>query len=232
MKLKSIGIAALVVGALAVSGCGGNGGPLVNSTIKLRLAHFANNATPINGIAGTTIFGEAVPFGSVGNYTTLIRPNSAIRMVVENAQTGTRFLNEDQTLPNNSGLTYYLYENSSNTRFVGSTSANVTPSGNPGFKFVHVNKAADTVTVDVYVHTTTDNILNINPRWRNVAFGASTPYLAFAPGQWVVTATIAGSKTAVFSSPIQNFASNSAYTGFLYANTQGQPTLLLQSDQG
>jgi hypothetical protein len=64
--------------------------------------------------------------------------------------------------------------------------------------------------VDIYV-TADGNIAEVTPAFADVAFKAETGYVSLPAGDYVVTVTLAGTKTAAIEAPVE-LAANSIYT--------------------
>ncbi len=76
-------------------------------------------------------------------------------------------------------------------------------------RLVHASSLAGNV--DIYVTASAD-ISNATPAFANVAFKAETGYVSLLPGNYVVTVTPAGSKTAAIGPVALTLAGNKIYT--------------------
>ncbi len=76
-------------------------------------------------------------------------------------------------------------------------------------RLVHASTLAGNV--DIYVTATAD-ISSATPAFANVAFKAETGYVSLLPGNYVVTVTPAGSKTAAIGPVALTLAGNKIYT--------------------
>lgn len=177
MKLKT---AFLVLAALGVLGCGGNGNSLINvPNPRVRFANLMPGIASAKAKVGSDTISSDIPFGTVSDYA--ITPNGTKDLTVG-----------DSTFNNLSSLTNQLFETNKHYTGVGFGTAtrgillleeneSAASANTVAIRIAHASEGFSAM--DVYItDAAAGNSLPASPSFASVATGTTTTYTNLAVG--------------------------------------------------
>lgn len=180
------------------------------STANVRVVHAVSDAPAVDVLLNNN---KAIPNLAFPNFTTYARltPGAYNVKVAAAADNKVVVINADLNLAAGSYATVLatgsLGQNNITPLVLADTPRRIATEAQ--VRLVHASTLAGNV--DIYVTATTD-ISSATPAFANVAFKAETGYVSLLPGNYVVTVTPAGSKTAAIGPVALTLAGNKIYT--------------------
>lgn len=216
MTIKSIGLIAAV--ALVGAGCGTKeaAGPLepTGATGRVRFVNLINDPTriPVNAILESVPFGVNLGYGattpstlpspSTANYSAILSGSRSM-VLKKTADTSVTVATISFTVADNTDYTVYATGGnggSAVTNFINTDANPAPPAGQAEVRITNVSPSAGAL--DVFVTAPNADLSTATPTAANLAYQASSPYLALTAGTYQVRAVPAGTAAGARSTSV------------------------------
>lgn len=215
--------------AVLLAACSNSGHP--QNTAQMRAVNVVAGSEPLDVLVSGDVKFAALPANGISGFSQFTSGTNEVSVRSSTNQT----VLYDQSLAFGDGTasTLLIYGPRSAVRTQLISDNPISPP-NDAFNLSAMNLSSDVGPVDVYL-VGSAGVTNASPVAAGAAFGSQTSPAQVAPGTYSLVYTTAGTKTVLFASAPQTFASGTSYLAIVSPSTGGQlvsAILLVQSESG
>jgi hypothetical protein len=222
-----VGLLALCLGILPVSGCGGGSGNTSN-TAQLRVLETAVGAPPVNILVDSKIVASNLDYGGATVYLTVQSGSRHVQAAP--VAGGTPIFDQTLSISSSAHQTLVLTGTSSGVQSVVLTDGGTTATSGDGH--VRVFNASNTIGAsDAYIVNAGTSLVGVQPVTANLAFGTDTGYQLVPAGNYQVFLTIPGTTNVNLATGPLNITASANQTVVAFDAISGGFTYVLFTDQ-